>query len=100
MAAVQQLPADITSGPDFQVVFLGAEASVDGVTSTQWIRRQAERFTWSFEIHANTPHDKAMEMIKAEGTLLVLTTMVDVRQAQGSAGFPAPAVHAAHLLVG
>jgi hypothetical protein len=98
MAAVQRLPADVTSGPDFQVVFLGAEASVDGATSSQWIRQQAERFTWSYEIHANTPHDRAMEIISKEGNLLVLATMVDVSRSWAET-LMSPAAHAVRLLM-
>ena len=76
--AVKQLPLDVTSRQDFQVVFMGAEAVIDGARSTDWLRQATADFKFSVMVKANTPHDQAMEFIRIEGNLAVIITMVDV----------------------
>jgi hypothetical protein len=73
--AIQSLAVDITQFPGFEVVFVGAEAQIDGIVSKSWIERQCGWLPFPIKIFSNLPHDKAIKLIKANGTLLVLCSV-------------------------
>ncbi|CAL8463815.1 g3349 [Coccomyxa elongata] len=75
--AVQRLPKEILEKPEFESYFVGAESKIDQVLSSTWLKAHTRHWTWKNFIMANTPRDKALATISADGILLVLASMID-----------------------
>ena len=88
-----------------QVYIVGPESQIDMVPSSKWLAEHTSRWT-GFKTHLliNIKRDEALDIISAEGMLLVLCSMVDNMPyvvAEAAVRLPKPpALHADRCLLG
>lgn len=72
LAKVIKLP------PQFSVWFVGSDSEIDYMASTEWISARSKEWTsWNTVLHVNKPRDEALALIKSNGVMLVLPSLIE-----------------------
>ena len=63
--AVDRLPSNITSRPDFEVVFMGSEVKIDQIPSGVWLDKKTAHWNFTTRVYMNMPgYDPALDIPK------------------------------------